>query len=76
VDVPARLGQVLELAVESAPLVIVVAALPGDIEQLLQVGADQARTIQDRQQPYQPLDRPQLVASTPAMPSPLRWKSP
>ena len=76
-DVPAGVGQVLELAIERAPLIVVVAAVSGDVEQLLLTGADQARTLQDREQPHQPLDRPELVPSSPghAPPQVLRNRS-
>jgi hypothetical protein len=49
---------VLELAIERTPLVVVVSAVSGHVKQLLLAGADQARTLQDREQPHQPLDRP------------------
>ena len=64
-DVPAGIRQVPELAVQRPALIIRISPVPGDIEKLLLAGADQTRTLQDREQPHQPLDRPQLIPSTP-----------
>ena len=54
-DVSAGVGHVLVLAIEPSPLVVVIPAISTNVKQLLLAGASQARALQDRAQPHEPL---------------------